>query len=299
MNDNSDLGFTPAGNMDEAKAHQKLHMANVNHTYFATGFKYTSAEEASANLAFGHTQWKKKCRDTFGDEIFNQKKIRYGGGHNGDFKLTKFFVPNLKDFHVGEKIEIEDNNNIYSGDHKVVAKDETGIIIMIPFAGTSSGTIYNISRRDGCKKAIDKYSNFLTNEQLFTKPLPENAIITNDNPMEPIIKMTKDGVAVETNTDKEKDHIFYDEQGNQYKCLGYNSTIEEATYLDVKNNTEVTGCMCGFYYNDPTIAAAITETPETPVKKGWTLTHTIVLLLIVGGIVALIIHQVKKSKKQS
>lgn len=62
---------------------------------------------------------------------------------------------------------------------------------------------------------------------------------------------TKDGVEVDSSSDKYKGHIFYDEDGVGYKCLGYEKKLGDCVYLNLKTNQEVVGCMDGFYYNKP------------------------------------------------
>lgn len=64
--------------------------------------------------------------------------------------------------------------------------------------------------------------------------------------------ITKDGVTVKKASNEYKGHIFYDEHGNQFKCLGYYPKLEECVYLDLQTGNEVVGCMDGFYYNNPT-----------------------------------------------
>ena len=63
---------------------------------------------------------------------------------------------------------------------------------------------------------------------------------------------TKDGVELHKASNEYKGHIFYDENGGKYKCLGYFPKLEDCVYLDIQTGNEVVGCMSGFYYNDPT-----------------------------------------------
>lgn len=91
---------------------------------------------------------------------------------------------------------------------------------------------------------------------------------------------TKDGVVVEKGTDKYKGHIFFDEDGGKYVCLGYNPKLEDCEYTNVQTGFTVVGCMTGFYFNDPTstiakVGASIPnnyegKTPEQ-VWNGWKL----------------------------
>jgi predicted ABC-type ATPase len=63
---------------------------------------------------------------------------------------------------------------------------------------------------------------------------------------------TKDGVKVEKRSNKHKGHIFFDEEGGKYQCLGYFPKLDDCVYLNLQNKKEVVGCMDGFYYNNPT-----------------------------------------------
>lgn len=63
---------------------------------------------------------------------------------------------------------------------------------------------------------------------------------------------TKDGIEVETGNNKYKGHVFYDEKGGKYTCLGYNEKLEDCVYMNEQTGKEVVGCMDGFYFNDPT-----------------------------------------------
>ncbi len=63
---------------------------------------------------------------------------------------------------------------------------------------------------------------------------------------------TKDGVEVKKASNKYRGHVFFDADGLQYKCLGYFPKLGDCVYLNIKTNTEVVGCMDGFYFNDPT-----------------------------------------------
>lgn len=73
------------------------------------------------------------------------------------------------------------------------------------------------------------------------------AKVTNN----PDVVFTKDGIKVNRKSDKNKGHIFYDEDGNGFKCLGYNPKLDDCVYLNLQNNKEVVGCVKGFYYNNP------------------------------------------------
>jgi hypothetical protein len=64
---------------------------------------------------------------------------------------------------------------------------------------------------------------------------------------------TKDGVELEKRSNKHKGHIFYDEQGVGYECLGYFPKLDECVYMNLKTKKEVVGCMDGFFYNNPTL----------------------------------------------
>jgi hypothetical protein len=62
---------------------------------------------------------------------------------------------------------------------------------------------------------------------------------------------TKDGVKVEKGTDKYKGHIFYEEDGSAYRCLGYFPKIDDCVYENVESGNKIVGCMDGFYFNNP------------------------------------------------
>ena len=62
---------------------------------------------------------------------------------------------------------------------------------------------------------------------------------------------TKDGVKLNRKSDKNKGHIFYDESGNKFKCLGHNEKLDDCVYLNMQTQKEVVGCLKGFYYNNP------------------------------------------------
>jgi hypothetical protein len=64
---------------------------------------------------------------------------------------------------------------------------------------------------------------------------------------------TKDGVELEKRTNKHKGHIFYDEKGVGYECLGYFPKLDDCVYMNLKTKKEVVGCMDGFFYNNPTL----------------------------------------------
>lgn len=65
---------------------------------------------------------------------------------------------------------------------------------------------------------------------------------------------TKDGVKVEKGTDKYKGHIFYEEDGTAFECLGYFPKLDDCIYREVETGRDVVGCMDGFYFNKPTAA---------------------------------------------
>ena len=62
---------------------------------------------------------------------------------------------------------------------------------------------------------------------------------------------TKDGVSVEKKSDKNKGHIFFDEEGKGYKCLGYSEQLDDCVFLRLSDEVEVVGCVKGFFYNKP------------------------------------------------
>lgn len=62
---------------------------------------------------------------------------------------------------------------------------------------------------------------------------------------------TRDGIPVEKDSNKYKGHIFYDENGVGYRCLGYNEKLKDCVYKNLQTNVQVVGCMDGFYYNNP------------------------------------------------
>jgi len=63
---------------------------------------------------------------------------------------------------------------------------------------------------------------------------------------------TKDGVKVIKGTNDYKGHIFYDENGGMYECLGYFPKLDDCKYLNLQTRKEVVGCMDGFYFSNPT-----------------------------------------------
>jgi hypothetical protein len=63
--------------------------------------------------------------------------------------------------------------------------------------------------------------------------------------------LTKDGVKVEKRSNKYKGHIFYDEKGGSYQCLGFYPKFDECVYLDLQTGKHVVGCMDGFYFSNP------------------------------------------------
>ena len=62
---------------------------------------------------------------------------------------------------------------------------------------------------------------------------------------------TKDGVEVEKGSNKYKGHIFYDDKGQGYECLGYFPKLDDCVYRNTKTKVEVVGCMDGFYFYKP------------------------------------------------
>ena len=70
-------------------------------------------------------------------------------------------------------------------------------------------------------------------------------------PNVPDVVQTKDGVSVNRKSDENKGHIFYDENGNGFKCMGYNAKLDDCVFLNLQTNKEVVGCVKGFYYNNP------------------------------------------------
>ena len=63
--------------------------------------------------------------------------------------------------------------------------------------------------------------------------------------------LTKDGVKVAKGSNKYKGHVFYDEKGVGYKCLGFFPEIDDCMYKNLSTGNEVIGCMKGFYFNNP------------------------------------------------
>ena len=62
---------------------------------------------------------------------------------------------------------------------------------------------------------------------------------------------TKDGVKVEKGSDKYKGHIFYEEDGTAFECLGYHPEIDDCIYKNVETGQHIVGCMDGFYFKKP------------------------------------------------
>lgn len=62
---------------------------------------------------------------------------------------------------------------------------------------------------------------------------------------------TKDGVELNKGTQEYKGHVFYDENGKGYECLGYFPKLDDCVYKDIETGNEVIGCMDGFYFNNP------------------------------------------------
>lgn len=78
---------------------------------------------------------------------------------------------------------------------------------------------------------------------------------------------TKDGVEVEKGSDKYKDHVFYDETGIGYKCLGYFPKLDDCVYINLKTKLEVIGCMDGFFWSDPTKKKKPTKSDKEYAKE--------------------------------
>ena len=68
----------------------------------------------------------------------------------------------------------------------------------------------------------------------------------------PTVK-TKDGVTVKKGSDEYKGHIFYDEKGVGYECMGYFPKLDDCVYKNLETGNEVVGCMDGFYFENPAV----------------------------------------------
>lgn len=65
------------------------------------------------------------------------------------------------------------------------------------------------------------------------------------------IVKTKDGVQVDVASEENKRHIFYDKDGNKFKCLGYHAKSKDCLFLNLKTKKKYHDCVKGYYYNDP------------------------------------------------
>lgn len=75
--------------------------------------------------------------------------------------------------------------------------------------------------------------------------------MANGGPIKSTV-LTKDGIEVEKGTQKYKGHVFFDEKGGKYTCMGYFPKLDDCVYMNEQTKLEVTGCMDGFYFNNPT-----------------------------------------------
>jgi hypothetical protein len=162
MDNNEEVGLkTNQTNKLVHEANNRLRSAQVDYDFYSTSFAYFSVEEQSANNHFGAGKWKQNCKASFGESTFDEKADKYGNKPI-DFKIAAFVTDQVKYFNASEQISITDKNGIYTGSGKVLATDKTHVIVMMPFYGTSTGKITNVSRMMGAQKAVEKYSQIIS-----------------------------------------------------------------------------------------------------------------------------------------
>ena len=142
------------------EAKDRLRSTQVDYDFYSTSFNYSAVEPESANHFFGNGKWKQSCKDILGAEVFDKHADKYGN-KPVDFQMAAFVTEQARYFSQEEKITISDNNGIYTSSGKVLTTDKNRVIVMLPFTGTSTGKITNVSRTLGAKKALDRYSQVI------------------------------------------------------------------------------------------------------------------------------------------
>ncbi len=188
MDNNTDVGLktNPTDKLAQ-EAKDRLKSAQVDYDFYSTPFIYSSVEPESANHLFGNGKWKQECKSAFGDETFDKHSEKYGN-KPVDFKIASFITKQAKYFQPEEKIKIVDNNGIYDSTGKVLACDKNKLIIMLPFNGTSTGKIINLSRMEGAKKAVEKHSKLVNELDPVSEVETKKEVVSMENPVDHIEK---------------------------------------------------------------------------------------------------------------
>jgi len=137
----------------------------VDFDFYSTGFPYTAVEGKSANHLYGNGKWKKTIIDALGEDVFKQYCDKYTNGNSNkaiDFKIACFKTKHAPYFKNNETISVKDNNNVYSGTFKVVESTEDGVCVLLPYKGTSTGSIINVSRKNGAEGSLKRHLQMLS-----------------------------------------------------------------------------------------------------------------------------------------
>lgn len=161
------------------EAKDRLRSAQVDYDFYSTPFDFSSVDSHSANHFFGNSKWKQSCKDAFGLETFDKHSDKYGN-KPVDFKIASFVTNQVNYFRPEEKISITDKNGTYTSSGKVLTTDPKHVTVMLPFLGTSSGKITNVSRMMGAQKAVEKYSQIIKD----IEPTPEVKLPVSEQKVE-------------------------------------------------------------------------------------------------------------------
>jgi hypothetical protein len=157
----------------------------VDYDFYSTGFPYTSVEAKSANHIYGNGKWKKTIIDALGEEVFKQHCDKYTNGNSTkaiDFKIACFKTKHAPYFKMNETINVKDNNNLYSGTFKVVESNDEGVSVLMPYKGTSTGKLINVSRKNGAEGSLKRHIQMLTDIKPTQNTAPLGVGANNEQP---------------------------------------------------------------------------------------------------------------------
>lgn len=142
----------------------KYHTHKADYDFYAQGIPFSGIQEQSAKNLLGG-QWKKIMIAAIGEKKFNEKAERYGN-RPIDIKIAAVHTDKSKWFNPGETVQIEAarGNKNYDGMMKVVYKGPSFVALAKEYEGDAAGIIYNMSRLNGAKKSLDKFSGFAPGE---------------------------------------------------------------------------------------------------------------------------------------
>lgn len=164
MNPNANIGIvTPEIQKEIIDLNAELKSKQVDIDFFGTGIPYLQVQERSANHLLGNSAWKKVCKEKFGEEMFNQYVEKYDN-KSIDLKLCGLVLDPVysKHFNKGDKISITSQSGKNAGKFPVMDRAENVITVMLPFTGTDTGSIINLSKLKGATKKSNLINNRLS-----------------------------------------------------------------------------------------------------------------------------------------